>query len=64
MFDAAQRVIELNNSLLPTSETYSGAILSSAKISQIFEIPQKKFKEIFFLLARAREKKNDYIFSR
>ena len=35
--DAAQRVMELKKSLLPTSETYSGAILSDAKIPQMFE---------------------------
>ena len=35
--DAAQRVMELENSLLPTSETYSGAILSDTKIPKIFE---------------------------
>ena len=38
--DAAQRVMELKNSLLPTSETYSGAILSDTKIPQIFELPK------------------------
>ena len=38
--DAAQRVMELKSSLLPTSETYSGAILSDTKIPQIFELPK------------------------
>ena len=37
--DAAQRVMEINNSLLPTSETYFGAILSDAKIPKIFDLP-------------------------
>jgi hypothetical protein len=32
--------MELKKSLLPTSETYSGAILSDAKIPQIFELPK------------------------
>lgn len=36
--DATQRVMELSDSLLLTSETYSGAILSGAKIPQMFEI--------------------------
>ncbi len=40
--DAAQRVMELNKTLLPTSETYSGAILSGTKIPQIFELPKVK----------------------
>ena len=37
-----RRVMELENSesLLPTSETYSGAFLSDAKIPQLFEIPR------------------------
>ena len=37
-----RRVMELKNShsLLPTSETYSGAFLSDAKIPQLFEIPR------------------------
>lgn len=38
--DATQRVMELKKSLLPTSETYSGAILSDTKIPQIFELPK------------------------
>ena len=38
--DAAQRVMKLKSSLLPTSETYSGAILSDTKIPQIFELPK------------------------
>ena len=38
--DAAQRVMELKSSLLPTSETYSGAILSDTKVPQIFELPK------------------------
>lgn len=38
--DAAQRVMKLKSSLLPTSETYSGAILSETKIPQIFELPK------------------------
>ena len=37
--DAAQRVMEINNSLLPTSGTYFGAILSDAKIPKIFDLP-------------------------
>ncbi|MBO7202104.1 MAG: hypothetical protein J6V30_01010, partial [Paludibacteraceae bacterium] len=39
--DATQRVMELK-SLLPTSETYSGAILSDAKIPQMFEISKQE----------------------
>ncbi len=35
--DATQRVMDIEKSLLPTSETYSGAILSAAKIPQMFE---------------------------
>lgn len=35
--DATQRVMDIEKSLLPTSETYSGAILSNAKIPQMFE---------------------------
>lgn len=35
--DATQRVMDIEKSLLPTSETYSGAILSDAKIPQMFE---------------------------
>ena len=42
--DAAQRVMELKSSLLPTSETYSGAILSDTKIPQIFELPKGSAK--------------------
>lgn len=37
--DASQRVMDIEKSLLPTSETYFGAILSDAKIPQIFETP-------------------------
>lgn len=36
--DASQRVMDIDKSLLPTSETYSGAILSDANIPQMFEI--------------------------
>ena len=37
--DSSQRVMDIRNSLLPTSVTYSGASLSSdAKIPQLFEI--------------------------
>ncbi|MGN0207170.1 MAG: LPD23 domain-containing protein [Muribaculaceae bacterium] len=35
--DATQRVMDIEKSLLPTSETYSGAILSDAKIPRIFD---------------------------
>ena len=35
--DAAQRVVDIEKSLLLTSETYSGAILSNAKIPQMFD---------------------------
>ena len=37
--DASQRVMDIEKSLLPTSETYFGAILSDAKIPQMFETP-------------------------
>ena len=35
--DATQRIMDLKKSLFPTSETNSGAILSDAKIPQMFE---------------------------
>ena len=37
--DASQRVMDIEKSLLPTSETYFGAILSGAKIPQMFKTP-------------------------
>ena len=37
--DASQRVMDIEKSLLPTSETYFGAILSDANIPQMFENP-------------------------
>ncbi len=37
--DALQRVMDIEKSLLPTSETYFGAILSDAKIPKLFELP-------------------------
>ena len=37
--DASQRIMDLKKSLFPTSETYFGAILSDAKIPQMFETP-------------------------
>lgn len=37
--DASQRVMDIDKSLLPTSETYFSAILSDANIPQIFENP-------------------------
>ena len=35
--DASQRVMDIEKSLLPTSETYFGAILSDTKIPQMLE---------------------------
>ena len=37
--DASQRVMDIDKSLLPTSETYFGAILSEANIPQMVENP-------------------------
>lgn len=46
--DATQRVMELSKTLLPTSETYSGAILSKAKVPQMFESANIAEEKVLF----------------
>lgn len=44
--DATQRVMELK-SLLPTSETYSGATLFDANVPQMFELDKSRKSFVF-----------------
>lgn len=46
--DATQRVMELSKTLLPTSETYSGAILSDVKVPQMFESANIADEKVLF----------------